>query len=248
MSFAGFNAAIYVASESEQARRTVPNALLLGTVLVTTLYLLLNAVFVTAVPAEELIWKEPVAAIAAAAIGGPSLEHLMRVAVSLGLLSSVLGMMMAGPRVYSKMADDGVFPATFSAGSGGISRSIALQTVIAAGLILVQRILVTTGWLQSSLLGLLIYLGTTLSISSAVCVATLFFPSVRRQSTEPKSTVMDIASGVYVVATLLSVVLLALSHEADGRPQGIWHLTGAAITLVTGVIAWKCFRRRPAGG
>jgi amino acid transporter len=237
LSYAGFNAAIYVASESRQAQRNVPSALLLGTVLVTVLYLALNAVFVTSVPMEDLIWQEPVAAIAAQAIGGNRLELLLRVAVSLGLLSSVLGMIMTGPRVYSKMADDGVFPRPFSASSGGVPRSIMLQTAIAVGLILLQQLLVATEVLSSSLLGLLTYLGTTLSLTSAACVATLFLPKVRRQS--PSAWYVHPAAAVYVLATGASIVLLMLSHEVDGHSRGLWHLTGAAITFATGCVAWR---------
>ena len=242
LSFAGFNAAIYVASESAEAKRNVPKALLLGTLLVTGLYLFLNAVFVTAVPSEQLIGKEPVAAVAAQAIGGQYLELLMRIAVSLGLLSSVLGMMMAGPRVYSKMADDGVFPGVFSSSNGGISRSIALQTVIAVCLILAQRILMATGLLSSSLLGLLFYLGTTLSISSALCVATLFLPSVRRAPGGKPSVIIDAAAAIYVIATLLAVVLMAFSPDSSGNSQWVRHLGGATVTIVTGIAAWWWFR------
>lgn len=244
LSFAGFNAAIYVASESTAARRSVPKALLLGTILVTVLYLLLNLVFVTSVPASDLTNKEPVAAIAALAIGGSTLEHLMRVAVSLGLLSSVLGMIMSGPRVYAKMADDGVFPSTFAAASGGISRSIVLQTVIAVGLIAIQRILVETGFLTSSLLGLLSYLGTTLSISSALCVATLFLPSVRVKSRGSNSIVVDIAAAVYVSATLLAVVLMILSRDFDGNSLWLHHLSGVGITVISGLIAWQFVKKQ----
>lgn len=246
MSYAGFNAAIYVASESTAARQNVPKALLAGTLAVTGLYLILNMAFVTSAPADQLMWKEPVAAIAAKAIGGPWLEFTMRGAVSLGLLSSVLGMMMAGPRVYSKMADDNVFPAVFASSRGGISRSITLQTIIAVSLILAQRIFISTGLLESSLLGLLFYLGTTLSISSALCVATLFLPSVRSATAAKSSVIVDFAAAVYVLATLLAVVLMVLSPDPSGQSQWAQHLSGTAITLLTGLAAWWWFRPRLA--
>lgn len=243
LSYAGFNAAIYVASESAQARRVVPRALLSGTVGVTLLYLILNLIFVTSAPIAELAWQEDIAAIAAHSIGGTGLEGLVRIAVALGLLSSVLGMIMTGPRVYSRMADDGVFPSTFRASKNGIPRSIALQTGIAVGLILVQRILVETGWLSSSLLGMLIYLGTTLSLSSALCAATLFLPSVIRADFQRPRWV-NVATAVYVVATLTAILLLIVSHQEEGQPRGFLHLTGALLTLISGTTAWFCFVAR----
>ena len=243
LSYAGFNAAIYLASESSNARRTVPRALLIGTGAVTGLYLVLNLVFVTAAPGAQTAWKEPVAAIAASAIGGNWFEQTIRLAVCLGLLTSVSGMILTGPRVYARMADDGVFPAVFSSSRDGIRRSVGLQAGIAIGLILLQRTLVATGLLTSSLLGLLTYLGTTLSVSSACCVATLFLPSVRRQL--PDSNLFaDVAALVYVACTLAAVALMIADGGDDGSTwTGGLHIAGAAITVLSGLVAWKCVRR-----
>ncbi|MGB4739996.1 MAG: APC family permease [Fuerstiella sp.] len=242
LSYMGFNAAIYVAGESKDASKTVPKALLRGTLLVTLLYLLLNLVFVTAAPFDQLAGNPPVATLAAAAIGGLWLERLIRWTVCLGLLSSISGMVMSGPRVYSRMADDGVFPAAFSVERKGINKSIALQAAIAIGLILLQRILVNAGVLTSSLLGLFDYLGTTLSLSSACCIATLFLPGVRRKFTT-SNVAADVAALLYVVATVVLVVLMAANNSSEGSFPGIYHLSGAAITVVTGVVAWRVFRR-----
>jgi amino acid transporter len=245
LSYAGFNAAIYVASESKLASRSVPRALVLGTAGVTALYLILNLIFVTATTPDQLVWQEAVAAIAAQAIGGDGLEWLIRMAVALGLLSSVSAMIMSGPRVYSKMADDGVFPKLFSATRGGIPRSVALQTGIAVSLIILQRILVDLEVLRSSLLGFLIFLGTTLSLSSAACIATLFLPSIRRQHAVRPTLFQHSANLIYVLATFGSVILLVCTHQnADGQSVGWWHLTGAAATLITGLIAWQFFGTR----
>ncbi len=243
LSYAGFNAAIYVASESVAAGRRVPQALLLGTALVTVLYLVLNLSFVTSAPAAELTWQEDVAAISARSLGGRGLELLMRTAIAFGLFSSVSGMIMAGPRVYAQMAVDGVFPQMFRIDRHGPGRSVILQTVLACGLILLQRILVVEGVLESSLLGLLIYLGTTLSLTSAGCVATLFLKRVRRQISGDTSLLQWIAAAIYVAATATSIILLMLSHQEEGTPQGIWHLTGTAATFATGLVAWAVFRK-----
>ncbi|MCH2212447.1 MAG: amino acid permease [Fuerstiella sp.] len=246
LSYAGFNAAIYVAGESREAARIVPKALLLGTAGVSVLYVLLNLAFVTATPTSAIVGQGPVAAIAAKAIGGPNLERLIRFTVSLGLLSSISGMIMTGPRVYSQMASDGVFPTVFSMEQRGPGLSIGLQTAIAAVLIVIQHLLVSTGLLESSLLGLFIYLGTTLSVSSACCAATVFLPGVRKQL-DSCSPAGDIACFIYVAATLVSVIVMAVSHQVDGKSQGIWHLSGAVLTLITGGIAWRVFRSHIAG-
>ena len=245
LSYLGFNAAIYVAGESTTAATIVPRALVLGTAIVTLLYLILNLIFVTAAPYNTLAGQAPVAALSAGAIGGPWLESLIRSTVCLGLLSSISGMVMSGPRVYSRMADDEVFPTLFSLRRQGLHRSIILQTIIAAGLILLQRVLVDAGFVENSLLGLFDYLGTTLSLSSACCIATLFLPTVRRRF-EQSHALSDIAAAIYVVATIVFVVLMAANKSEPGSVPGLYHLTGAAITVITGVIAYSIFRKKNA--
>ncbi len=217
LSYAGFNAAVYIASEVKDPERTVPRSLWMGTALVTVLYVLLNAAFVTATPASEIIGKNDVAAISAKAIGGSSLEGLIRVAISLGTLSSVAGMIMTGPRVFSQMADDGVFPAMFRTGPSSISRTVILQTVIALGLVL-----------ASNLRELIGYLSTTLALSSAVTVATLLIPQKKHQSSQ--SLITTLCALTYVVSTLIVAVLMAIDDPKK--------LIATGVTILAGTVLW----------
>ena len=54
-SYTGFNEAVYIASEARSPRRTVPLAVLLGTLTVTLIYLLLNDVMLRSAPAADLV-------------------------------------------------------------------------------------------------------------------------------------------------------------------------------------------------
>lgn len=225
LSYAGFNAAVYIASEVHDPERTVPKSLWLGTVLVTVFYLLLNSVFVTAVPADQIAGEKEIAAIAAAGIGGDSLELLIRVAISLGTFSSVAGMTMTGPRVFSRMADDGVFPQMFRTGRHSISRTVLLQTAIAAGLVLVSNL--------EALLG---YLSLTLALSSAVTVLTLLLPdrsgsdsSDSGVSARPSATI-TVCAVAYVGSTFIIGILMSIDDPRD--------LIAAGITLLIGGVLW----------
>lgn len=232
LSYAGFNAAVYIASEVKDAERNVPRSLWLGTVLVTVLYILLNAVFVTAVPASDIAGQKEIAAIAAGGIGGTSLELLMRTAIGLGTLSSVAGMIMTGPRVFSRMADDGVFPGMFRTGPHSISRTVVLQTAMAAGLVFI-----------SSLPDLLDYLSTTLALSSAVTVMTLLLPRKQSATESQRRTppLITLCAIMYVVATFTIALLMTQNNPKD--------LRATAITLLLGGILWmftrKTFRAGP---
>lgn len=225
LSYAGFNAAVYIASEVKDPERNVPRSLWLGTSLVTVLYVLLNAAFVTAVPAQKIAGQKQIAAVSAMAIGGSSLELLIRTAIVLGTLSSVAGMIMTGPRVFSRMADDGVFPQMFRTGPGSISRTVLLQMFIAVGLVLV-----------SDLRQLLGYLSTTLALSSALTVMTLLLPEQRSASAEsPRrmSVAVWLNAMFYVVSTFVIAALMAKNNANDLKAFGVTLLAGGALWLLT---------------
>src|SRR5207245_4621201 len=109
-SYSGWNAAVYVGGEVRNPERNLPRALLLGTALVTLLYLALNTVFVFAAPVEQLAGKLEIGRIAAEHLGGPTLAKAIGALVALTLVSFVSSMVMAGPRVCARMAADGYLP------------------------------------------------------------------------------------------------------------------------------------------
>ena len=224
LSYAGFNSSIYAASEVSNPDRTIPRSLMLGTVLVTVLYLLLNLVFVTATPASKILGSARVASIAAEAIGGASLELLIRTAIGLGTLTSVAGMIMVGPRVISRMADDGVFFTAFRSGPNSIPRSVLLQASLAAALVLV-----------SNLKDLLGFLGSTLSLSSAITVLTLLIPMRNSVSgatdTARRPSLLTLAAALFYVLSTFVLIAMMLRHD--------WHdLIRTATTLSCGVVVW----------
>lgn len=216
LSYVGFNSAIYVASEVANAETIVPRAILIGTISTTALYLLLNFFFVTAVPAEQIAGHADVAAVAAKAIGGDRLGILIRVTIGLATFSSVAGMIMTGPRIYGRMADDGWLPAWYRSGPKLIPRTVLLQTGLA--LILIR---------MTTFRQLLSYLGTTLSLSSAITVSTLLFGC----QTAVVGRIQKTAALVYVTATMVFVVLMSIGD--------IRQLYATLITLAAGTLCYQ---------
>jgi APA family basic amino acid/polyamine antiporter len=162
-SYSGWNAATYVAGEIREPERNLPRAMLLGTVVVTLLYLLLNTVFVFSAPVEALAGKLEVARIAAHAMGGAPLDHLVTVLITLALATSASSMLMAGPRVFARMADDGYLPALLRFPRSGPPRTaILLQATIALAML----------WAMT-FKGLLTYIGFTLGLCTAGAVVGL---------------------------------------------------------------------------
>lgn len=223
LSYSGFNAAVYVSGEARRAAE-VPRALWLGTALVTLVYLALNAIFVLLAPYEAVAGRADVAAAAAAAIGGPVLETTIRVIVVLALVTSVFSMMMAGPRVYARMAGDGVLPQALAYRGAAPRAAIALQAALAVLVVL-----------ASDLRSLLGYLGFTLSLSAAATVAALF---ARRGTAAPRPAVpgYPLTPAVFIGATLLLAALAARRSPVE--------LAAAVVTVASGCLLYAILARR----
>lgn len=224
LSYSGFNAAVYVAGEARDPARTVPAAMLRATVAVTVIYLLLNLVFVGFVPGADVAGRPDVAVAAATSLLGEAGARIVRAVVALALLSSVSSMIMAGPRVFARMADDGVFPAALKFRGETPAAAILVQAVLAIVLVLVSDL--------RSLLG---YLGLTLSLSAALTVSCLFVLRRRHGAGEVPVTGSIGLPAIYVVATLALALLAASRQPAE------W--LAAGITVASGLGAWVALRR-----
>ncbi len=220
LSYMGFNAAVYVADEADDATRTVPRALMLGTSATLVLYLLLNAVFVFAAPAEKIAGVPDVATVAADSLGGGSFANLVRLTISAALLTSVLSMMLAAPRVYAKMAEDGLMPRFLRFSGEAPWAATLVQVLIAVVLVL-----------SSSLRGLLSYLGLTLSLSAACSVACLFLPAARRESSRVATLLLP---AIYIVLTVAAAIIATVAEPRQLLGTALTFLVGAVLYFVVG--------------
>jgi APA family basic amino acid/polyamine antiporter len=98
----------YAAEETIDPARTIPRALVIGTLTVTVLYVALNAAYMAVLPLNVVRGSIRVAAdFADAAVGGSGKE-LMSALVVLSTLGAMNGVILAGPRVYLAMSRDGL--------------------------------------------------------------------------------------------------------------------------------------------
>ena len=224
LSYSGFNAAVYVAGEARDPARTVPSAMLRATVGVTVVYLLLNLVFVGFAPHDEVVGRPDVAFAASQALLGDAGAQVVRAIVALALLSSVSSMIMAGPRVFARMAEDGLFPAALRFRGDVPTGAIVAQAVLAIVVVLVSDV--------ESLLG---YLGLTLSLSAALTVACVFVLRRRHGADAVPVTGSIALPAIYVIATLALAVLAAQRQPAEWLAMGI--------TVVSGLLVYVAIRR-----
>ena len=170
--YSGWNSAAYVAGEVVQPERTLPRSLFVGTGVVMTLYVLLNLVFLYAVPSDVLAGPSdsvsPVIEVGDAAarqLFGDRAGQLVTSVIALALVSAVSAMVMAGPRIYAAMAADRALPEPLSRHS---RRGVPTTAVVTQGVLGALFVLVGD-------LGQLIrFVGFTLSIFAALTVGALF--------------------------------------------------------------------------
>lgn len=104
--YTGWNAATYLTGELERPQRYLPLVLLLGTGMVTGLYLLLNITFLAVAPADTMRGKIEIGVIAAEEVFGPAGAKVMGVSLAALLISTASAMILAGPRVLCVMGED----------------------------------------------------------------------------------------------------------------------------------------------
>ena len=232
-SYTGWNAAAYVAGEIEDPRRNLPRALLIGTVIVTLLYLGLNLVFLVAAPASELAGKPEVGAVAAVSLFGDSAARWLSALIAIGLAPTVSAMVFSGTRVYAAMAEDGLFFASFAKRTSGGSPVAS---------VLLQGALAVVFALYLPFDELLKYVGFTLSLLSALTVAGVAVLRWRRPDLErPYRTLgWPVTPLVFIAGSLWMAFHLV-------REEPLACLAGGGLTVLSGLVAyagWRAF----AGG
>lgn len=164
--YSGWNAATYVAEEIQAPERSLPLALVGGTLIVIVFYVACNVAFIYALPLATLKGVLPVGSETARALfegrGGAVFSGMMAAA----LLSCISAMMIVGPRVYYAMAQDGGF---FSSAARVHPRfqtpavAIVFQTLVTIAMII-------TGTFEA----LIYYIGFMLVLFAALATAGIF--------------------------------------------------------------------------
>jgi APA family basic amino acid/polyamine antiporter len=108
--FGGWHMVTYAAGETVDPTRTIPRALIVGTLAVTACYIGVNAAYVAVLPLASVVSSNRVAADFADALLGAGGATLLSALVIISVLGSLTGIILAGPRAYVSAADDGLLP------------------------------------------------------------------------------------------------------------------------------------------
>ncbi len=221
--YSGWNASTYIVGEVRNPARTIPLSLGLGTLIVTVLYLGINAVFLRTTPAVEMIGKQEVGLIAGEHIFGEAGGKVMAVFIALGLVSAVSAMMWIGPRVTMTMGEDLRALSWFARRN---ARGIPVRATLVQFAIVNLFILVTTFQKVVS------YVQFSLTLFSALTVLGVFvlrwrqpdLPRPYRTWGYPVTPAIFLAVSVWMLWHLL--------ENAATRAPSLWGLATVALGLV----------------
>ncbi len=105
----GWYGLTFSAGEMKNPGRSLPLGLVAGTGIVTLLYLVLNWIYLRAIPVERMGAESRIGEAAAAALFGPGGARWLAAAVLVSTFGCLAGTILYSSRIYQPMADDGVF-------------------------------------------------------------------------------------------------------------------------------------------
>jgi basic amino acid/polyamine antiporter, APA family len=199
--YSGWNAAAYLAGEVVTPRRTLPLALVGGTLTVGAMYLSLNLFFLYAIPGDA--WKPQIAvgSLAAERVFGVEGARAISAVVTLIIVGSVSSMVASGPRVYYAMSRDGLAHLIFG--------RLNVKTGAPIYAILTQASVATLLALTGAFKSLLIYAGAALSLFTALAVAALYVIPRPAKEDDPhifRAPGYPITPAIYVILTLIAFI------------------------------------------
>jgi basic amino acid/polyamine antiporter, APA family len=235
--YSGWNASTYIVGELRNPSRTIPLSVGLGTVLVMTLYVALNAVFLRTTPVAEMIGKQQVAVIAGTHIFGPAGAKLMALFICLGLVSSVSGMMWIGPRITAAMGED-LRVLNF------LSRRNAHGVPVSA--ILAQYAIVMVLLLTATFQSAVNYVQFSLTLCSTLTVFGVFVLRWRRPDLPrpyrtwgyPVTPIIFLAISVWMLEHMLA--------DSSTRAPSLWGLATMALGLIVYFLSPKTATPQPS--
>ncbi|MGH7710478.1 MAG: APC family permease, partial [Gemmatimonadaceae bacterium] len=242
-----WNNVTFAAAEVENPQRSLPLALLLGTGIVSLLYVLANVSYLTVLPligapegttvierGIQYATQDRVGTAAAEAIFGPSGTAVMAAAILISTFGCNNGLILSGARVYYAMARDGLFFAR----AGTLS-----ARHVPAFALLVQAVWISLLCLTGTYGQLLDYVIFAALVFYVLTTIGLFVLRAKRPDLpRPYRAIGYPALPALYIALALTVAIILLIAEKT-RAQAV---SGLALVLL-GIPVFLLWRRMSAG-
>jgi len=235
--YIGFDAVSTSAQEARNPQRDLPRGILGSLIICTVLYVLVSGVMVGIVPYKQML-NQPaplviaIEAAAGRAAGTPwapmmnALTMLLTVGAIAALSSVMVVMMLAQPRIFYAMANDGLLP-PWARAIHPRFRTPHITTIV-TGIV----VSIAAGFTGIATLGALVSIGTLMAfviVSIAIVFLRKTRPELERPFKVPFVPALPIASAV------VSLVLMASLPWATWERLIIWMVIGIAVYFFYGV-------------
>jgi APA family basic amino acid/polyamine antiporter len=233
--YIGFDAVSTAAQEARNPQRDMPIGIFASLIVCTVLYVLVSGVMVGLIPYQQLGVPAPMALavdaarVKAAGTTWESIVSVMPLVVKLGaiagLSSTIIVQMVAQPRIFMSMAQDGLLPAW----AGRIHprfRTPHVTTLITGAIVALA-----SGFTPIGVLGELVSIGTLFAfvvVAMGIIVLRRTRPDLERPFRTPAVPLVPILSA------LTSFALMASLSGDTWRRLMIWMAVGLAIYFAYG--------------
>lgn len=207
--YTGWNAVTYISGEVAEPQRTIPLALVTGTVVVAILYVGLNYTFLHTAPVSAMQGEIEIGYISALHLFGEGGAALIGIGLSVLLISTVSSMTLAGPRVLQMIGEDHKLfrPLGVTNKHGVPARAIWLQAMLSLAFIL-------TGSFES----ILVFAGFTLGLNTLFTVLGVFIlrhrePGLARPY---RISLFPLPPLIYLLVTGWTLTFILFAKPAEG--------------------------------
>lgn len=235
LTYDGWYSPIYLAEESTDPGRTLPRALIGGTVVLIVLYVLINAALLRVLPLPALAASDLPAAAAAGIVLPRGGAELVTVISLLTVLSLINATSLMAPRVLLAIGRDGLFTRQAATVSAGGTPRLALA-VSSAGAIA----LILSGTFEQ-----IIAIATVLFLINYVASYLAVFVLRRREPGLPRP--YRAFGFPYTTGIVLAGCVLALMAAVAENPYSAL-AAGLLLAVCAPIYGWVARRRRLAQG
>lgn len=221
--YGGYQSTINIGGDVHNSSRTIPRSIIIGVIVITSLYLLANHAYVSVLGFSALAASNTIAADVMVAVFGNVGGWMFTALMIISVFGYINVTMLANPRVLQAMAEDGVVPRTLALGKGsdGLHPSLLAFTVVSI-------ICVFGGETFERILNCTIFVD---AIGLALGAFTVFLGKASRSPMYSK-----IAASIFMVSCIYTTVtLIVLDSESA--------LIGTAVFAAITALSWLSIRQ-----
>jgi basic amino acid/polyamine antiporter, APA family len=222
-----------IAGETRRPERDVPRALLLGTLAVTVIYLLANVAYLLVLGLDGLRRTDRAAVEIANAAFGSRGGAFVTLLVLVSTLGSILGMIIAGSRVFFAMGRDGLFFAWV----GGVHSRFHTPAAALIGVGLISALYAIVGTFE----GIIRYFVFVSGLFFLLIIGSVFLHR-RRHPNAPRPVRIPLYPLPPLLYLAVEITLLVQLLKENAGPS----LIGLAIVLASApvYVIWERMRSR----